>query len=77
VTIPIGMPLDKAEHQIVTETLKQCGGNKEKAARLLGVSSRTLYRRFAAKRGWRCRNRLLQFRHACPAAHAAATDGQG
>jgi two-component system response regulator HydG len=51
VTIPIGMPLDKAEHQIVTETLKQCGGNKEKAAKLLGVSSRTLYRRFAAKRG--------------------------
>ncbi|MBI5397784.1 MAG: sigma-54-dependent Fis family transcriptional regulator [Verrucomicrobia bacterium] len=51
VAIPLGTPLEEAEHQIVTETLKQCGGNKEKAAKLLGVSSRTLYRRFAAKRG--------------------------
>ncbi len=50
VSIPIGTPLEKAEHQLVTETLKQCGGNKEKAAKILGVSSRTLYRRFAATR---------------------------
>ncbi len=45
VTIPIGTPLAKAEDQLIQETLNICGGDKERAARMLGISSRTLYRR--------------------------------
>jgi two-component system response regulator HydG len=47
VTVPIGMPLADAEEKIISATLTQCGGDKEKAAKILGISSRTLYRRFA------------------------------
>lgn len=47
VTIPIGMPMAEAEERIITETLNQCGGDKEKASKMLGISSRTLYRRFS------------------------------
>jgi two-component system response regulator HydG len=47
VTIPLGTPLDKVEDRLMAETLAQCGGDKEKAAKMLGISSRTLYRRFA------------------------------
>ncbi len=42
--IPHGTPLSEAEDHIIAETLKQCGGNKEKAAYLLGITSRTLLR---------------------------------
>ena len=47
VAVPIGMTMAEAEERIINETLKQCNGDKEKAAKLLGVSSRTLYRRFS------------------------------
>ena len=47
VTIPIGTTMSEAEERMITETLNQCGGDKEKAAKLLGISSRTLYRRFS------------------------------
>ena len=47
VTIPIGTAMAEAEERIISETLNQCGGDKEKAAKLLGISSRTLYRRFS------------------------------
>jgi len=47
VTIPIGTTMAEAEERIIAETLNQCSGDKEKAAKLLGISSRTLYRRFA------------------------------
>jgi two-component system response regulator HydG len=47
VTIPIGLPMAEAEDRIITAALNQCGGDKEKAAKLLGISSRTLYRRFS------------------------------
>jgi two-component system, NtrC family, response regulator HydG len=49
VTIPVGTPLDKVEERLIAETLAQCGGDKEKAAKMLGVSSRTLYRRSVGK----------------------------
>ncbi len=45
VSIPLGTPLAQAEDRLINETLALCGGDKEKAARMLGVSSRTLYRR--------------------------------
>lgn len=45
VTLPIGATLAEAEERLITETLRLCGHDKEKAARILGISSRTLYRR--------------------------------
>jgi len=47
VTIPIGMPLHEVEKRLIAETLAHSGGDKQKAARLLGISTRTLYRRAA------------------------------
>jgi len=47
VAIPIGTPLEDAEERIISETLNLCGGDKEKAAKMLGISSRTLYRRYS------------------------------
>jgi two-component system response regulator HydG len=43
-TIPVGTPLAAVEDRLIHETLKECGGDKQKAAQLLGVSERTLYR---------------------------------
>jgi len=51
VTIPIGTPMADAEERIISATLNHCDGDKEKAARLLGISSRTLYRRFSKQDG--------------------------
>ena len=45
VTIPVGTRLDEAEEQLISKTLELCAGDKEKAAKILGISSRTLYRR--------------------------------
>lgn len=46
-TIPVGTPLAAVEDQVIGETLKECGGDKQKAAQMLGISERTLYRRFS------------------------------
>jgi two-component system response regulator HydG len=51
VTIPIGTTMADAEERIVGATLTHCEGDKEKAAKLLGISSRTLYRRFSKPEG--------------------------
>jgi two-component system response regulator HydG len=45
VTVPIGTPLADIENTVIRETLKLVAGDKEQAAKLLGISSRTLYRR--------------------------------
>jgi DNA-binding NtrC family response regulator len=47
VTIPVGSTLAEAEDRIITATLQECSGDKEQAAKMLGISSRTLYRRFS------------------------------
>ena len=47
VAVPIGATLAEAEEVLIRETLKIVAGDKEKAAKMLGVSSRTLYRRDA------------------------------
>ncbi len=45
-TIPVGkIPLKDIERMVMDETLRQAKGNKNVAARILGVSTRTLYRR--------------------------------
>ena len=45
VHIPIGMPLDEVEQRLIEETLRLAKGNKELAAKLLGIASRTIYRK--------------------------------
>ena len=45
VSIPIGMPLGEVEQRLIDETLRQSKGDKELAAKLLGIASRTIYRK--------------------------------
>ncbi len=45
VPIPVGMPLDEVEQRLIEETLRFTKGNKELAAKLLGIASRTIYRK--------------------------------
>jgi DNA-binding NtrC family response regulator len=40
-----GIPLDQAEKEIIRNTLKMTNGNREQAAKLLGIGERTLYRK--------------------------------
>jgi DNA-binding NtrC family response regulator len=45
-TIPIGkIPLRDIEKMVMDETLRQAKGNKNIASKILGISTRTLYRR--------------------------------
>lgn len=41
----IGRPLDEIERLFIIETLQATGGNREEAARMLGIGERTLYRK--------------------------------
>lgn len=41
----IGKPFDLIERWAIEETLKLTGGNREEAARILGIGARTLYRK--------------------------------
>ncbi len=45
VTFSIGTPLEEIEQKMIEETLKFAAGDKEAAAKLLGTSSRTIYRK--------------------------------
>ncbi len=45
VTFAIGTPLEEIEQKMITEALKYTDGDKEAAAKLLGTSSRTIYRK--------------------------------
>jgi len=47
ISIPIGTTMDEATRRLVQATIKQCEGNKLKAARLLGMAPRTMYRHFS------------------------------
>jgi two-component system response regulator HydG len=44
-TFPIGMPLEEVELRIMRETLRHTKGDKSLAAQLLGISTRTIYRK--------------------------------
>jgi two-component system response regulator HydG len=41
----VGKPISEIERLFVEETLKLTGGNREEAARILGIGERTLYRK--------------------------------
>lgn len=43
--IPIGTPLEEIEQQVIRATLDHVGGDKNVAAGLLGIASRTIYRK--------------------------------
>ena len=45
VVVPIGMPMEEVERLVIAETLKATGGDKLLTASLLGISSRTIYRK--------------------------------
>ncbi|MBU1218594.1 sigma-54 dependent transcriptional regulator [Myxococcota bacterium] len=46
-SVPIGVPLEEIELKIIRETLKFTDGNKASAARLLGITTRTIYRKLS------------------------------
>ena len=46
-TISVGTPLDQVERLLIRETLRHAGGDKSVAAQMLGISSRTIYRKLA------------------------------
>ncbi|HLS80359.1 MAG TPA: helix-turn-helix domain-containing protein [Steroidobacter sp.] len=48
--IPVGCNLADVERWMIFATLQKCGGNKTRAAALLGVSLKTLYNRLNAYR---------------------------
>ena len=47
ISIPIGTTVDEATKRLVEATIRQCDGNKLKAARILGIPPRTMYRHFS------------------------------
>jgi DNA-binding NtrC family response regulator len=47
ISIPIGTTVDDATKRLVQATIDQCAGNKLKAALMLGISPRTMYRHFS------------------------------
>ncbi|MFM2244149.1 MAG: hypothetical protein RL071_223 [Pseudomonadota bacterium] len=52
-SFPVGTPLKVVERRMIEATLKQVDGDKTVAAQLLGITTRTLYRREAEWRGER------------------------
>jgi DNA-binding NtrC family response regulator len=46
-SIRIGTSVEEATRQLVEATVEQCAGNKLRAARMLGIPPRTMYRRFS------------------------------
>jgi DNA-binding NtrC family response regulator len=49
-SVRVGSTVADMERQLIEATLIFCGGNKQKAAEVLGVSLKTLYNRLAAYR---------------------------
>jgi two-component system response regulator HydG len=45
ITVAIGTPLDEVESRLIRETLRHTHGDKPLAAQLLGISTRTIYRK--------------------------------
>jgi DNA-binding NtrC family response regulator len=45
--LSVGTSLEEAERRLLTETLKATGGDKSLAAKILGVATRTIYRKLS------------------------------
>jgi two-component system response regulator HydG len=45
VQFPIGTPLEEVERRLIRDTLAHTAGDKSLAAQLLGISTRTIYRK--------------------------------
>ncbi|MDA1193970.1 MAG: sigma-54 dependent transcriptional regulator [Planctomycetota bacterium] len=43
-----GLPMEDVERALITNTLRDVSGNRERASQLLGISARTLYRKIKA-----------------------------
>jgi transcriptional regulator with PAS, ATPase and Fis domain len=43
VVLPVGTTVEDAERELILRTLKQTGGNKTRAAEILGISLKTLH----------------------------------
>ena len=43
--VPLGTTLEEIERQVIRETLRQAGGDKNLAAQILGIAARTVYRK--------------------------------
>ena len=43
--VPFGTPLAEIERRVIHETLERTGGDKKTAAHLLGIATRTIYRK--------------------------------
>jgi two-component system response regulator HydG len=50
ITVAVGTPLDEVERRLIFETLKRTKGDKRLAAQLLGIATRTIYRRLESFR---------------------------
>ncbi len=48
--VPIGTPLEEIERMVIRETLRVTHGDKRLTAQLLGIATRTIYRRLAEER---------------------------
>jgi DNA-binding NtrC family response regulator len=48
VQLKVGLSLDEADRCLIEATLHECGGDKKKAAQILGISLKTLYNRLKA-----------------------------
>jgi two-component system response regulator HydG len=48
---PVGTPLSEIELRVIKETLKHTKGDKSLAAQLLGISTRTIYRKLDGVEG--------------------------
>jgi two-component system response regulator HydG len=44
-TVPLGTPLEEIERRLILETLRLTGDDKNLAAKLLDISTRTIYRK--------------------------------
>ena len=51
VTFSVGTPLDEVERRLLRETLRFAKGDKSVAAQLLGISTRTIYRKLGEMEG--------------------------
>jgi DNA-binding NtrC family response regulator len=49
--VPAGTKLEDVEELLIADALRRTRGDKERAARMLGISARTLYRRTSASSG--------------------------